>query len=176
MGRIFRLLVLFFLVIPTNVRAAASCEASYDPQVGWLVVPCVKIGTSNDVFYGGMESIGGDHFRLLWVSRLLLVDAHISNVQVLTDPFPIVLAYIPLSNGCESVYDPATTVIDGTNISIAVKVIEPGPTAFCPTNIRTVVKAFVFDQLGSPPGGTTYTVTVNGVAKSFFNAYRSPGM
>ena len=176
MARLIRVVLLSCcLSVPLWARAAA-CEAHYYPDWGGLIVPCVKIGTSEDVYQGSLGWTGESNFRLGGVWKQEFVDARITDIQVTTDPFPIILAFIALTGGCDRVYDPAPPVIAGDNITIAIKVALPLGTVDCVADARTEVRAFSFGRPGTLRSGTTYTVTINGVARSFLYVSKQPGV
>lgn len=167
MARFIRVLLLTCcLSFPLSV-GAAGCEANYYPDWGGLIVPCVRIGTSEDIYRGSLGWSGESNFRLGGVSKQEFYDAHVTDIRVLTDPFPIVLAFIPLVGGCDRVYDPAPPVIVGNNITISIRVAVPLATVDCAVIDRTEVQAFAFGRPGTLRSGTTYTITVNGLATSF---------
>jgi hypothetical protein len=153
-----------------NPPVALGCESAYSTssQQAWL--PCVRVADEGAVFAVTMEQISELDFEVVDATRLNLADAQVADVRVTTDPIPVLLAYVLLPDSCTEIYEPAQVRIDNQThrITAQVKVILPRPDQVCLTVVRTGVKAFALDPLALEPGGTTYTVEVNGFSREFF--------
>lgn len=161
-------LVCILAIAGTKVNAE-SCEATYDPATLEVSFPCVRVGTTSSVFDVVLTQTDGWNFALTAVRELNLAQAQVSDVQVLTSPFPVVLAFVDLPDSCTQVYEPAEVVVDNDarSISIDIKATLPDAGQICLTQLSTEIRAFGFESLSFAPGGTTYTVDVNGVTRTF---------
>jgi hypothetical protein len=163
-------LVAIYALLTGNTQALASdCQVSYQPDSQLALLPCVRVASGETVYDVTMMQIAGLDFRVIGFSELSLGDAQISEVAVITDPIPVVLAFVQLTDSCSQLYDPAQVAVDAVaqTIDIDIKVIPPGIDELCLAATRTEVRSFGFDELGFEPGGTTYLVDVNGIATSF---------
>ena len=156
---LFIIISAIFLVNSVKIYAS-GCEASYNFDTGMVNIPCLKAGSA--LFDINMNQMGNLDFRASEITERNLNDANIVEIQILLEPFPIVLAFISLSNGCKSVYPVITQRIEGHNIFINIKEQSPKD-MICTMALSTQVKMFSFRLLQEG----SYTVNINGMTQTF---------
>ena len=165
-GGLARWLV-WVLSLASASAVASDCEVTYRADTQEATLPCVRLVADGAVYAASLVGTDG-LFQVTNPSLLSLGDAQVDEVQISVDPIPVVLAYIALPDSCSEVYPPAAVVVDSQahSIAIRIRVVQPADGEACLAVTRSDVKAFAFDSLEFEPGGTTYSVDVNGVTAS----------
>ena len=155
-----------FLIGP----AAASCEATYYPTLDSLQVPCVSVYGSDDRYALSFQQGASGTITVQEARQLSLSDTAIDDIQFVSSPFPVAVVMYSLGNGCMSLYEPTTMEWSGDGRAVTIKMRTNTyyhPAALCTQAVVSGAKAFVLSSYGLPVEPTEYTVTVNGMTKTF---------
>ena len=147
-----------------------ACEASYSPAADSLTVPCVQVDSTGARYSATLKRSQGGDFSLVSSQLQTMRDATISDVQIVTRPYPVVLAFIELSDPCGAVREPIAATLDPTQRRIAIKIQSystAAPNVLCAATVVSTARAFPFKISYVPGGNNTYTVEVNGTVKTF---------
>lgn len=149
--------------------AGSACEAHYDSGRQLFTVPCISIDNQAERYSANFKQ-NEQTFTLAdsWPSGLR--DAYITDIQVLTTPYPVAIVFFGLADGCTAEYQPASKAdldFAKRSITISIKTYRIAPAnAACVQMIVNSAKAFPLNLGYSSDGNNTYTITAQNISKT----------
>lgn len=162
-------IALVFSLLLFQAAASIACEAHYDSSRQSFWVPCISIDSLAERYSANFKQ-NEQTFTLANNSQSELGDAYITDVQVLTAPYPVAIVFFGLANGCTAEYQPASKAeldFAKRTITIAIKTYSTAPAGtVCTQMIVNSARAFPLSLGYSPDGNNTYTITAQNITKT----------